>query len=78
MASRPTHDVLATVGEYTAADGTKKKSYQKCGKLFTYDDGGMSLKLDVVPVGPGWSGWLSIFKIRPHDAPADHDDKGPF
>jgi hypothetical protein len=71
MAS-PTHDVVATTGEYTNAAGEKKKRYVTCGKAFTDDQGRISLKMESMPVGPGWSGWLSLYPIErkePHQAP---------
>jgi hypothetical protein len=57
-----THDVVASNGEYTDKQtGEKKKRYINCGKIFTEEDGRQSIKLDVIPVGPGWSGWLAIY-----------------
>lgn len=64
MASSLTHDIVATVGEYTDAQGQKKKRYATCGKAFTDDEGRVSLKLDVIPVVPGWSGWLSLYPVE--------------
>lgn len=51
-------DLIAVTGEYTNANGEKKKRYQKVGSFFD-KDGNMSIKLDSVPVG-NWDGWLSI------------------
>jgi hypothetical protein len=67
MASKRTHDVTATVGEYTAANGAVKKRYVNVGSLFTGDDGRMSIKLESIPVGQEWSGWLSIFPVKDKD-----------
>ena len=40
-----------TTSEYTdRATGQQKKSYLTIGKLFIYNDGGMSLKLDALPL----------------------------
>lgn len=64
MALSLTHDIVATIGEYTDAQGQKKKRYATCGKAFTDDEGRVSLKIDVVPVVPGWSGWLSLYPIE--------------
>ena len=47
------YDATIVTGEYTNAQGEQKKSYLKIGTLFQYSDGGMSLKLDAVPVGNG-------------------------
>lgn len=60
MAAKRTHDVIANAGEYTDGQGQQKKRWVKCGSAFTQDDGRISIKLDAVPVGPDWSGWLSL------------------
>ena len=62
--SRPTHNIVATLGEYTAADGTTKKRYQNCGVAFTDPQGRVSLKLAVVPVAKEWSGWFSLYPME--------------
>lgn len=63
-----THDVVATTGEYTdRQSGEKKKIYTKVGAAFTDDQGRISIKLDLVPVGPDWSGWLSLYEPKPRD-----------
>lgn len=64
MPSKITHDVSATIGEYTDRQtGEKKKRYITVGKCFTDEQGRQSIKLDAVPVGPAWSGWLSLYPI---------------
>jgi hypothetical protein len=87
MPSKRTHDVTATVGEYTAANGAVKKRYVNVGSLFTGEDGRMSIKLESVPVGQEWSGWLSIFPVkdkddresqRRQDPPANRHGKEPY
>lgn len=71
MASKRTHDVTATIGEYTNAAGETKKRYQNCGSAFTDEQGRVSIKLDAVPVSPDWSGWLSLYPVK------DRDDSPP-
>ena len=57
-----THDVLATVGTYKDRQtGEEKKRRLKIGAAFTSPEGNISIKLDAVPVGPDWSGWLSLY-----------------
>lgn len=68
MKARRTHDVVATVGEYSDREtGEKKKRFSTCGSAFSDDQGRISIKLDTIPVGPDWSGWLSLY-------PADRKD----
>lgn len=66
MASQYTHDVVATNGEYKS-NGETKKRYINVGKAFTDENGRISIKLDSVPVGPDWSGWLSLYEPKPRD-----------
>ena len=73
--SAPTHDVVATIGEYTDRDGNKKKRYLTVGKCFTDDQGRQSIKMDAVP-GPGWSGWLSLYQVE-KQAPRQAPDPRP-
>jgi hypothetical protein len=69
-----THDIVATTGEYTDRQtGASKKQYTNVGKAFTDDQGRISLKLTTIPVGPDWSGWLSLYpanKEQQRPAPA--------
>ena len=42
-------NAVIVVGEYTDTQGQKKKNYLAIGKLFIFNDNGMSLKLDALP-----------------------------
>lgn len=69
MASQYKFDVVATNGEYQS-NGETKKRYVNVGKAFTDDQGRISIKLDSIPVGPDWSGWLSLYEPKPRDGQA--------
>lgn len=62
MATRKTHDAIATVGTYKTNQGEEKKRYLKVGSLFQDEQGRLSLKLDAVPVAKEWSGWISFYE----------------
>lgn len=76
-----THDVVATIGEYTDRQtGEKKKQYLTVGKAFTDDSGRISIKVAALPVGPDWSGWLSLYpaESRPaHNRPQERQPARP-
>jgi hypothetical protein len=84
MASRKTHDAVATVGTYNDRNGNEKKRYVNVGSVFTDDDGRQSLKLDSVPVGPEWSGWVSFYEPKERESSDNrsgangHDDDIAF
>ena len=79
--------IVAITGEYTNAQGEKKKRYATVGTLFE-DGNKLSIKLDCVPVGPDFSGWLNCYDLddgkKQQSAPAQTpmmpgppaDDKG--
>ncbi len=71
--ARKIYDVVATVGKYTDKQGNEKKRYVNVGAVFEGDNG-MSMKLETIPVGPEWSGWLSFYepKARENSPVTDH------
>ena len=66
MAARKIYDLVATVGTYKDAAGNEKKKYAQCGAVFQQEDGRMSAKIETLPVGGEWSGWLSFMEPKQH------------
>ena len=62
-------DVIAIVGEYTNAQGETKKRFIKIGSAWDKGQQGISIKLDSIPSGNEWDGWLTA---RP---PLERQDK---
>lgn len=55
--------VVATVGKYTDANGQEKNRYVTVGRAFIRDDKSVSIKVDAMPVGPEFSGWLNLYDL---------------
>ena len=66
----PYKQAACVTGTYTDRDGNEKKRYVNVGTLFQYEDGGLALKLDSIPVGQGWNGFVSFFDIKARDGAA--------
>ena len=64
MAAKRKYDAVATVGTYRTAGGEEKKRYANVGVVFEDDQGRLSLKLDTIPCGPGWSGFISFYEPK--------------
>ena len=64
MGMKPIKRAVATTGSYTDREGNEKKRYVNLGTLFEYDDGGMVLKLDSIPVGEGFTGFINFYDIE--------------
>ncbi len=62
------YDAVAMVGEYKNSAGETKKRYMNVGAVFENDKGELSLKLEAIPVGPNWSGWVSFYPPKERDA----------
>lgn len=60
---KKTHDLVATIGKYKDREGNEKKRYFNVGSVFVDGNGRRSIKLDAVPVGQEWSGWLSEYEV---------------
>lgn len=74
------YDVVATI-DYESG-GEKRKRYVRCGMAMDGDKG-MRIKLDSVPIGEGWSGWLSLYEQKDKDSeprakPAAPDNDIPW
>lgn len=59
----PHKRAVAVTGTYEVRGETKKR-YVNVGTLFKYEDGGLALKLDSLPVGDGWNGFISFYDIE--------------
>lgn len=59
------YDAMAKGGTYTNRDGDEKTRWIKCGVVFEGTNGGLSLKLEAMPVP--FDGWISFFEPKPRD-----------
>ena len=74
--TKPIRKLVASNGEYTK-DGVTKTRWQRIGTMFKDDENGnISIKVDVIPVGPEWSGWVKAFPMD-EDAPRQQQPAEP-
>jgi len=55
--------VVASNGKYTDANGNEKNRYITVGRAFLRDDKSVCIKIDSMPVGPEFSGWLNLYDL---------------
>lgn len=80
-------DVVAIVGKRK----DDKPNYVNCGVVLEKDNGKLSMKLETLPLGNQWDGWLQLFEPKPRGEkpaqaqpsdsappPGDFDDDMPF
>lgn len=64
-------DAIATIGEYKdKKTGETKKRYIKCGMVSIDDEGIISFKIDALPVGNYWDGWINAKEPFDGDKPS--------
>lgn len=66
--AKKAYEVVAVTGSYSDRDGNTRKRYQRCGVVFE-NDRGLSLKLEAIPVGGEWNGWLMLMEPRDNREP---------
>lgn len=65
MSMRRYGDVMASTGEFIDDQGKKAKRWLKVGVLMRdSSSGAISIKLDAIPIGPTWSGWLAVRNVE--------------
>ena len=88
MAMQRYKRAVAVTGTYTDKSGNEKKNYVNVGTLFKFDDGGLMLKLDAMPVGQ-FDGTIKFYDFKEDERPRqsgnqqssqsfDIDDSIPF
>ena len=55
--------IVAANGKYTDSAGQEKTRYVTVGKAFMRDDNSVTLKIDAMPVGGEWNGWLNLYDL---------------
>jgi hypothetical protein len=60
------YDAVVSTGKYTdRQSGKEKNRYLTVGAVFVNDKGQYSLKLEALPVGPDFSGWINFYEPKP-------------
>jgi hypothetical protein len=68
--SKVIKEISCVTGEYTNAQGERKKRYQRIGSIIETKNGPM-LKLDNIPLREGgWDGWAYMNDPRPAEGQA--------
>jgi hypothetical protein len=59
--ARKIFEMIATIGEWTDPQtGRRCKKTVPIGTVFEHESGRMSARLELVPVFPGWSGFVAF------------------
>ena len=59
------YDCVVATGKYTGQDGQEKTRWMNVGAILQKDDGSAVLKLEAMPIGNDFEGWIQLFKPKP-------------
>lgn len=59
------YEVIASTGTYTDKNGQEKKRWQKCGVVMETKNGGLALKLEVLPINS--EGWFTLTEPKEYE-----------
>ena len=63
------YDAVVSIGKYTdRQSGKERNRYLNVGAVFVNDKGQYSMKLEAIPIGPGFSGWINFYEPKQRDA----------
>ena len=63
MSMKPYKKLVATVGTYQDSQGNEKNRYIRVGTLFLREDNSVCMKLDSLPAGNEWQGWINAYDL---------------
>jgi hypothetical protein len=63
------YELWATVAEWKDAGGKKCKRTAFVGTVFESPNGRLSMKLELLPLIPGWSGFIAFRDVTHSDEP---------
>lgn len=66
--------IVAANGKYVA-DGQEKTRWVTVGTAFIDDSGNVKLKLDALPIGQDWNGWLNLYDFDEKSQPGEPASK---
>jgi len=82
------YDVKFAAREYSTSDGARKTYWSQHGSMWIDDNGSITIKMDSIPVGETWKGYLKAFPSKPREQqqqkthyeglPSDDFDDTPF
>jgi len=67
MALTKVKNLVATMGKYIDRNGNEKNRYITIGSMFERQDGSICLKLDAMPIGEEFTGWVNCYDPRSWD-----------
>lgn len=70
-------NLVASGGKYNK-NGQEKTRWLNCGALFVRDDGSMTAKLESLPLGKDFEGWLNVFEDKPKTNQEPPSEDVPF
>ena len=63
MHSNKKYDLVAKIGEYEK-DGVIKARWFTCGAVYENEKGHLNAKINGLPTGVTWNGWLCLFEPK--------------
>lgn len=61
------YDIKYAAREYKTSDGTQKTYWSQHGSMWIDDNGSITIKIDSIPVGEKWTGYMKAFPTKPRE-----------
>jgi hypothetical protein len=67
------YDIKYAAREYKTSDGTQKTYWSQHGSMWIDDNGSVTIKLDSIPVGEKWTGYMKAFPTKPREQKTQYE-----
>ena len=66
-------DIKYAARDYQTSDGSRKTYWSQHGSMWIDDNGSVTIKLDSIPVGEKWTGYMKAFPTKPREQKTQYE-----
>jgi hypothetical protein len=66
-------DIKYAARDYQTSDGSRKTYWSQHGSMWIDENGSVTIKLDSIPVGEKWTGYMKAFPTKTREQKTQYD-----
>lgn len=66
-------DIKYAARDYQTSDGSRKTYWSQHGSMWIDDNGSVTIKLDSIPIGEKWTGYMKAFPSKPREQKTQYE-----
>ena len=66
-------DIKYAARDYQTSDGSRKTYWSQHGSMWIDDNGLVTIRLDSIPIGEKWTGYMKAFPSKPREQKTQYE-----